>query len=141
MKNLLARVLTPLFLLVLLSAGIASAQYVPVIMVVDIPFEFTVGNKTFAAGEYKIVRVAPDHLDIRDLRGQVLTSVLTHTVVSLQGSPSSRLAFSTENGGHELRQVWIAGDMAGNELSRTKAPVALARQKSQSPVIAAGGNK
>jgi len=36
MKNLLARVLTPLFLLVLLSAGIASAQYVPVIMVVDI---------------------------------------------------------------------------------------------------------
>jgi hypothetical protein len=142
MKSLTRRMLTPLFLAVLLLGGIASAQYVPHIVQVKVPFEFTVNEKVFPAGEYSIVRTAPGRLDLRDARGYQLVSLITHFAQSLEQSASTKLQFSTEGGGHALTQVWIKGDRIGNELAAPKKATVLATRNPRQPGEAgSGGNR
>jgi hypothetical protein len=54
MENLIARILTPLGLAVLLLAGAARAQFVPRIVQLNVPFDFTVGSKAFPPGQYTL---------------------------------------------------------------------------------------
>jgi hypothetical protein len=142
MKRLTSRMLTLLLIAVLLLGGIARAQYVTHIVQVKVPFEFTVNEKVFPAGEYSIVRTAPSRLDLRDVRGYVLLSLITHSVQSREQSASTKLQFSTEGGGHALTQVWIKGDRIGNELAAPKKATVLANRNPRQPVEAgSGGNK
>jgi hypothetical protein len=142
MKSLITRVLTPLSLLVLLLGGFAHAQFVQQIVRAKVPFEFTANQKVFRAGQYSIVRTAPDRLDVRDSRGRVLASLITHSVQSLDKSASTKLEFSTEGGGHALTQVWFEGELIGNELPAPTGTTAVARRSKGKPVeISGGGNQ
>src|SRR5437879_9769005 len=49
------RILTLLSLAVLWLANTAHAQYVPRIVKVNVPFDFTVSDKSFPSGEYSLV--------------------------------------------------------------------------------------
>ena len=124
----IARLLTALSFAVLLSVGTARAQYARQAIKVKMPFDFTANQKDFPAGEYAFVRTAPNRLELRDLQGRVLTSFLTHSVNSIEKSQTTRLQFSTESGGHVLKQVWIEGDLIGNELPTRKQRTITARQ-------------
>jgi len=140
MKNLMARMLTLLSLAVLLLAGIARAQYVPVSIQVKVPFEFTANEKEFPAGEYSIVRTGPDRLEIRDMHGHRLASLVTHSVQSLYESTSTKLRFSTEGRGHVLKQVWI-DERIGNEFAAAKPHTAVAKRNMRKPVEVGGGSR
>jgi hypothetical protein len=141
MKKPLTRALTPLLTIVLLLAGLANAQFVPRIVQVNVPFDFTVGEKAFSAGQYTLVSMAPQRVDLRDARGHVLALLITHSVQSLDKSMSTKLLFSTADGGHALRQIWIRGELIGDELQLPKHPSALARSRSRRPVETASGSK
>ena len=129
MKNLLTRMLTPLALAVLLLAGVAHAQYAQRIVKVTVPFDFTVAGKAFAAGEYSIVRVAPNRLDLRDAQSSVRASLITHAVESDNVPAVSRLDFSSQDGGHALTRVWLEHERIGYELARPKTATVVARQR------------
>jgi hypothetical protein len=133
MKNLITRTLTPVLLGVLLVAGTAWAQRVRRTARMDVPFDFTVNDKSFPAGEYSIVRTAPDRLDLCDAHGRVLASLVTHQVQSAVKTPANKLEFSGAGGGHVLTQVWFEGELIGNELapSNPRKPVE----------VSSGGNK
>ena len=142
MQNLITRLLTLLTLAVLLLGTLARAQFVEQIIRVKVPFEFTANQKVFPAGEYWFVLAAPDWLEVRDARGQVLASLVTHPVQSLESSTSTKLEFSTKGGDHRLTRLWTAGDSIGNELPASRGTTAGGRRsKPKAGATSGGGNQ
>ena len=52
MKNLVARVLTLVFVVTLIFGSTVLAQRIPQVIKVNIPFDFTVNGQPYAAGTY-----------------------------------------------------------------------------------------
>lgn len=141
MKKLIARILIPLSLTVLLLAGAATAQYEQRTFKVSTPFEFSVNDKVFPAGDYTVVRATPSRVELRDSQGRVLASVITHSVESQTAPRFSKLAFSTADGGHALTQIWLENERVGYELASPKtATIAARRQSHGTAPVTRGGN-
>jgi hypothetical protein len=141
MRNQTLRVMTVLVLAVLSFAGAMQAQYVPHYVKVTVPFEFTVGNKTLPAGDYKFV-CTPSQVELRDADGKVVASTVHHSVKSADPLISPKLVFVTDGGGHALRQVWPGETNYGYELAPSSPAVVMAKHRSNPPVpVGGGGNK
>lgn len=141
MKALITRILTPLSLTVLLLAGVAAAQYEQRTFKVTTPFEFSVNDKVFHAGDYTVVRTTPSRLELRDSQGRVLAQVITHSVESRTAPRFSKLAFSTADGGHALIQVWLENERIGYELAPPKTATMAARQQTHGTVPVTPGRQ
>jgi hypothetical protein len=113
----------------LLLVGTGLAQFAPVLVSVEVPFEFNVGNKSFPAGEYWISRVAPYTLVLRDRRQRILTA-MTVSPVEERWRTTPVLRFQAENGRHLLLEVWPGGSRSGFQLSLPRRRVVLAQQNS-----------
>jgi hypothetical protein len=130
-----------LSLAVLWLVGVVEAQLAAHYVKVSIPFNFTVGDKSFPGGEYSLA-CTPGLVDLRDAQAHVVASIITHSVESLEGPAAPKLVFTTDEGGHALKQVWMENDRYGYELAPSKAATAMARQRSRPPVqLSGGGNK
>jgi hypothetical protein len=141
MKNLIVRMASLVFS-VLLFAGAAAGQNEQRVIHVKVPFEFTIGDRAFPAGDYSLLRAAPDRLDLRDSDAHVLTSMITHSVQSLDKSAATKLEFSTLAGGHALTQVWVENETIGYELAAPKDGSVVAKRRSHEPErSAAAGTK
>lgn len=129
MKRIAAN-LTVLIVVVLLFSAAGYAQFVeqPVLKA-DVPFEFSIGKKTFPAGEYGIVRIAPHTLALRDSSNGFLTSVVTGSVVSLRARSTPKLKFEFEDGRYALTEVWPDGTATGYQLSVPKRLASYAQNK------------
>lgn len=139
MQNPISRMLTSLIVAVLLLASFAHGQFAEQFIRVRVPFQFTADHKVFAAGEYWFVRTASDRLDVRDARGQVLASVITHPVQSAERIASTKLEFSTVGGAYTLTRLWTKGDLFGNELPASGGTTAVARRNKEKPGGTGGG--
>ena len=87
------RTFTKLLMAVMLFAGLAQAQFGAWVVNVDIPFEFSVGKKTFPAGNYSIIRTAPDRLALRDSQAGVVALMITHSVQQATPRAQTKLVF------------------------------------------------
>ncbi|MGA8866945.1 MAG: hypothetical protein WB510_08250 [Candidatus Sulfotelmatobacter sp.] len=142
MKNPIARSMTVVSLAVLLLAGQSYGQYVQRIIKVNAPFEFTVNNRSFPAGEYSIVCLAPNRLDLRDARNWAIASLITHSAESRQPRAATKLEFSTADGSYALTRIWVANDRFGYELPTPRANAIVARGSTLGSVHTSGaGNK
>jgi len=119
--------ITKLSLAVMLLAGLAQAQFNAWVVNVNVPFEFTVGKKTFPAGRYSLVRTAPYRLSLRDSRQGAVALVMTVPVQTATPRAEPTLVFRTEGGEHVLIRVWFANSPYGNELAPTKPRLAMAK--------------
>jgi len=108
-------VLTILAAAVLLVAS-AHAQFAPMMLKASVPFEFSVGKKSYPAGDYLIQRTGPNTLSLRSAEGQFLAVIQTGPVQSLNQRASSVLRFRTVGGRHVLEQVWQSGTTLGYQL-------------------------
>jgi len=100
-------------------------------MKVTIPFEFTVGNTTLAAGQYSLVEPLQHFIQLRDARGRFVASMLTNAVESSTAPGSSVLKFNVLGGKHVLAEVWEEGNQVGEQLAHTKsAEVTVANEAS-----------
>jgi hypothetical protein len=123
----IGRTITKLSLAVMFFAGLAQAQFNAWVVNVNVPFEFTVGKKTFPAGNYSVVRTAPYRLALRDSRAGVVAMVMTMPVQAATPRAKPTLVFRTEGGEHVLVRVWFANSPYGNELAPTKPRLAMAK--------------
>ena len=107
-----------------LLAGSAYAQTAKhPALTVKIPFEFVVGNRTFAAGTYtfkSLLNSIPnqasiDVLEVRSTVGHFYSAVVTDVVGSSEPS-HPRLVFTRSGGQAFLSEVWEAGKKAGCRL-------------------------
>ena len=139
MKYSMARVLASLFAGVLLMGTLVQAQMLNDHVVKFVaPFEFTVGQKTFPAGSYSVVRTEPYLLELRDADKRSLTQVVTRSVEALQAPAQSKVLFYEENGRHFLGQVWLGKETLGQEIYRPKNGSVLAKHSAPVESTVAG---
>ena len=117
------------------AVAMAHAQSGDVLKV-TITFNFSVGTKTFLAGEYSLKPLLPHAMALRNQAGQVLTSIGTHSVESREAERSSKLVFNGYNGQYFLTQIWEARDDIGRELAKSRAEAEIATKYSPGEQIA-----
>ena len=137
MKNLVARVLTLVFVVTLIFGSTVLAQRIPQVIKVNIPFDFTVNGQPYAAGTYFLATEAPVFLELRDNEGHTLATVLTNSVETVKTPTSPTLLFYTENGRFSLAQVWQENYSIGQQLQPTKALEKAAKKHSGGTVTVA----
>ena len=123
-----------------LSAS-ANAQSLGNRIKANIPFDFTVADKKFAAGQYSIVRANPNvgdqilSVSSADDRSRVLP--LTIAVSTLDAKEKSTLVFHKIGDEYFLAQVWPAGATTGRAFTKSRRE----KQLEQEQRAAAANNK
>ena len=112
MKSIL-RALT-LLTATVLSISAASAQFSPMTLKFNAPFEFNVGKRTYPAGNYFIERSGPNTLSLRDSDHKFLTLIETLSAQSLNRRANSAIRFEGEQ--HDLAEVWQGGSTIGYKI-------------------------
>ena len=130
MKQLIARTLTSLLLVVVWLAATVQAQSTPWIIKVRIPFEFNVGDQTFPAGDYSLTQPLQHLLVLRDARGQTIASVFTGGIDSPTPVASTKLKFDSFGGRHILAEVWQQQQSTGERLYPAKQRTTFAKGRS-----------
>jgi len=111
----IANILTVLSLAVLSSVGLAQAQSNGQKITANVPFDFTVGNLSFQAGQYDFTRTGEELYVIREAKGHA-QMILAGAQVQQYGTPEkSNLKFEVVNGRHVLIQVWSEVAASGND--------------------------
>ena len=114
--------------------------------IIHIPFNFTVGEKMFTAGEYVI---APNRRDsttvwvIRHKDGSGATFVLTRPVYSVDTTEKTKLVFHRYEDLYFLSEVWTAGSGTGREIQisdREKTLDKVLASKRQETILITEGN-
>ena len=133
MKKELVKGFTMLMLVVVLalatavvSANAQSANKV----VADIPFEFSVGYKTMAAGEYIVqpVATAGDALMIRSADNKTSALRPSESTGQMKNKTQARLVFHRYGERYFLAEVWNGADTSGRQLLKSQEERAIASQ-------------
>lgn len=89
-------------------AGVSVKAQTPSKVEVDIPFEFSAGNKTLQAGVYTIKQASANLLMLRNRDGK---SVILNAPLSLESKDKgARLVFNRSGDNYYLSQVWLSGE-------------------------------
>ncbi len=96
----------------------ASAQTPGHTLTVKVPFEFSVGGKTFPAGDYQVSRLTSDGTTLRITNQESEQKVArqSRAIQSSQASEKSILVFRRYGNQYFLAQVWEVGEKTGREL-------------------------
>jgi hypothetical protein len=104
-------------------------------MTANIPFSFSVGDKSFPAGEYNVTRLNPASdkavIEIKSADGRMGKIMLTMPILSNKAREDAKLVFNHYGDQYFLAQVWTPADNTGLELSESKAERTLARNSEQ----------
>jgi hypothetical protein len=116
---------TLLTICLLLTAAALFAQTTPSqrLMKVNIPFAFSVEDRSLPEGEYLVLTVTPER-SIRIVSADGKHTAIVNTLPNYAKSPSesSRLVFHRYGNQYFLAQVWTAGQNVGrNPLSSKRA--------------------
>lgn len=149
MKKQLVKGVTMLASIVVLAfatALAANAQSRSHQLRADIPFDFIVGERTLAAGDYAvgtISQASSEAVLIRSRDGSQKAIRLTNKVSGRNSAPRrARLVFHRYGNTYFLAQVWTAGANDGREMVKSKlerAESELAKKASGSELARSGG--
>src|SRR2546421_5144725 len=110
------------------SATIANGKMTKK-LVVQVPFDFNVGDQVVPAGEYDVI--IPSNtggaLWVLNHNGEAQRMILGHSA-ERGGKMIAKLVFHRYGSTYFLAQAWMSGDSAGCELSKTKQERALERE-------------
>ena len=114
MNRFVASVLTMLLITFIGMAGTGTASAATgTIVKVNIPFEFSVGDRTFPAGEYSLTEFRPDLIALYDSRGHNVDIALAYVQTNFEPSADTKVKFEVVGSRHVLSEVWTAGESTG----------------------------
>lgn len=113
MKKIAANVVVLMTFVFMLTAAGYSQQP---LLKANVPFDFTAGKKTFPAGEYHVIRIAPQTLSLRGDDNSFVTTFVTEPVTSPLSHSNAKLRFETIAGQKVLTEIWPDGASNGYEL-------------------------
>src|SRR5689334_7135319 len=103
MKQIAAKVV----LLMTFVFGLTVAGYSQQpLLKADVPFDFTVGKMTFPAGQYQVIRIAPQTLTLRGENNRALATFVTQPGQVLSPYDNPKLKFKVVGGQHMLAEIW-----------------------------------
>ena len=123
-------------LAVLLMATAAHAQQMT--LSATVPFNFVVGDRAYPAGEYLFSK-SEAVIRITNAEQAKTEITLSNACESVRPSTDTKLVLDSMGGYYFLRQIWVAGNSSGRELSRSRTEVRLAQnhEKQESVIVAA----
>jgi len=121
MKRLAYTVFTLLSLIFSLSAISGYAQSKTLIGRVEIPFDFSVRDKTLPAGIYHVERIFQNVILIRNEDGQEACVSLTMPVWTEEIPETARLLFHRYDETYFLFQIWEPGSNDGRQVLKSRA--------------------
>lgn len=133
MKKQTLRIVSVLSLLVAVMLTTATAAHAQASrsVVVSIPFEFTVGQKTLPAGDYIVKRATRNSdasLLVQSTDGRRSAMVTTHSVETRATQRKAKLDFHKYGDQFFLARVWTPGVNAGRQINKSSAERALERE-------------
>ena len=128
MKRYAIMVFTTLSLLAMLTATSVKAQS-NLHLEVNIPFEFSVGNKALPAGEYTVRYVAQGMLVIQSVDRHVSQVFSILSTEAGRGRDESSLIFTRYGDQYFLSTIWTAGDNIGHTLRKPHTEKQLIRAR------------
>ena len=137
MKKQVLMVLTTLSLFVTLAAVSAYAQS-DMRLRVNIPFEFSVGQKLLPAGEYNVSYVVQGFLVIRSVDYSATYVFPTNSTRSSKTRNESSLVFNQYGDQYFLATIWTEGNDTGYMLSESRAERELSRARRALAITASG---
>ena len=103
------------------------------------PFDFTVGNKNFASGEYRVVAMAPEVLAIRSLDGRSTQVVIAQASQAKGKQSNAVLTFNRYGDRYFLSR--LSDTNHGWELPKSRVEKELiAKRASPAPVTVASSD-
>ena len=146
MKKQASILLMTLSLLGAMAVGSAYPQSVEK-FVVNIPFSFSLGDKTFPAGRYRVEPISfsgatlNSKLVIRSTDGDNSTIVSTLPIQASEMQDQSKLIFNRYGDQYFLSQVWTAGNGAGRKVRESRIEQRLAENSENSQVVSVVANQ
>jgi hypothetical protein len=116
----------------LLVAGSAIAQSIHVRA--NVPFNFTVGNKTLPAGTYDVGTIENRDgkmllLQARDYKLSMMVG--SNAAEDLKPADKTKLVFNRYGNRYFLAQIWVEGETRGHQLPKTSREKELAGDVAQ----------
>lgn len=108
-----------MMLSLLLAVTAASVQAQSTRSTINIPFSFTVGQKTLPAGEYTVEPIRRDSHNVWLVENKSAHASVLFTTIPVWTSKtqeSTKLVFNRYDDQYFLSQIWTAGDNSGREL-------------------------
>lgn len=130
-----AMALTGLVLLVTVSSVFAQTDRQTV---VNIPFNFTVGEKALPAGKYLVRRNRTDSdiiWVIQNKRSGEVAMLMTRPVFANETQGSAKFVFNKYDDAYFLSEFWAAGTNTGRELQISNRERALAKSLAVAPAV------
>ena len=128
--------LVSIIALAFMTAVVSNAQSHTQKVRANIPFDFVVGDKTLAAGEYTIGTVtssSSDGIVVRSANGNQSAIRLTSTVQANAPKNRATLTFQRYGDSYFLAQVWTPGSAEGREMVKSKTERAAEREMAKNP--------
>ena len=129
--------LTALVIVVTLSSSMVFAQADPQ-TVVNIPFNFTVGEKALPAGKYLIRRNRKDSDTVWVVQNKETGKsviLLTRPVQASESQDKAKLVFRKYDDLYFMSEFWVAGTNTGREINVTSQERALAKALAVAPQV------
>lgn len=107
---------------VMMVATVAPANGQANSVSADIPFEFTIGNKSLPAGEY-VVRAATENGNTLAVSNKSSSKSAMRLAIPVQANSEAKrtkLVFHRYGPRYFLAEVWIAGEKTGRQLLKSK---------------------
>jgi hypothetical protein len=123
---------TMLSLLLVLTTASVNAQSKR--SFINIPFSFTVGQKTLPAGDYTIAPVRKDSHNVWQVESRSRDTIVLFTTMPVWGSKTpgeTSLVFNKYDGQYFLSQILTGGDNSGRVLRMRRSERALAKSASE----------
>jgi hypothetical protein len=114
-----------------LASAVASANAQSSNKVVaDIPFAFSVGYKTFPAGEYSVrtIATAGNALMIQSTDGKTSALRFSDATEENKNKQHARLVFNRYGERYFLAEVWTGSDSTGRQLLKSQEEKAIERE-------------
>jgi hypothetical protein len=100
-------------------------------LVANIPFQFSLGNKTMPAGEYTVLSVNADSSNValkiqsRDGKSSAMVQMMT---VTGKAQESAKLIFHRYGNHYFFAQAWVDGENAGWQAPKARSERAAERE-------------
>lgn len=98
--------------------AVAPAKGQSVTLRANVPFEFSVGDKTLAPGEYRVTRNDSVQMTVAGREGSAIR--LSIAIESNEVQKQAKLVFHRYGENYFLSEVWTAGDKTGRKLLKSK---------------------
>ena len=133
MKKQAIKAFVVLGLLLSVSAIYVNALGKTLIRKVEIPFDFSVGDKTFPAGVYSVTSVNQEKIMLRlsSGDGREAIHILTNPVQAKETPTTSKLIFRRYGETYFLSQIWESYDDQGRQLSKSRTERSVERDLSK----------